>query len=237
MDEHTAAGAAGPGPPPDPPRAGPIAGQLVTETFDYDGGRKVTVYVPPGPPEAVVFAGDGQLISQWGGYLEAADVPSTMIVGVHGLADDTLRLHEYSPGFDPQRFAAHERFFVDDVGNWARSRFGAALPAERTAVCGVSAGGELALALGLRHPDVYGAVFSASPGGGYKPAGVMPGPLPRVYLVAGTLEPFFLKNAARWAAALRDAGADVVMSERVGPHGEVLWRGEFPLMVAWAFGQ
>ncbi len=48
-----------------------------------------------------------------------------------------------------------------------RSRFGVALPAERTAVFGASAGGELALAIGLRHPDVYGAVFSASPGGGY----------------------------------------------------------------------
>ena len=60
-----------------------IAGQLVTETFGYDGGRQVTVYVPPGPPEAVVFAGDGQLTSQWGGELEAADVPPTMIVGVH----------------------------------------------------------------------------------------------------------------------------------------------------------
>ena len=44
-----------------------IAGELVTETFEYDGGRQVTVYVPPDPPEAVVFAGDGQLISQWGG--------------------------------------------------------------------------------------------------------------------------------------------------------------------------
>ena len=43
-----------------------IAGELVTETFGYDGGRQVTVYVPPGPPEAVVFAGDGQLISRWG---------------------------------------------------------------------------------------------------------------------------------------------------------------------------
>ena len=43
------------------------------------------MYVPPDPPEAVVFAGDGQLISQWGGFLEAADVPSTMIVGVHRL--------------------------------------------------------------------------------------------------------------------------------------------------------
>ena len=159
-------GAGGPEALPEPSRADPIAGELVTETFEYDGGRQVTVYVPPDPPEAVVFAGDGQLISQWGGFLEAADVPSTMIVGVHRLADETLRLHEYSPGFDPERFAAHERFFVEDVRRWARSRFGVALPAERTAVFGVSAGGELALAIGLRHPDIYGAVFCASPGGG-----------------------------------------------------------------------
>ncbi len=41
-----------------------IAGELVTERFEYDGGRPVTVYIPPDPPWAVVFAGDGQLISQ-----------------------------------------------------------------------------------------------------------------------------------------------------------------------------
>ena len=61
--------------------------------------------------------------------------------------------------------------------------------------------------------------------------------MPRTYLVAGTLEPFFLANATRWAAALRDAGADVVMSERVASHGDALWRAEFPLMVTWAFGR
>jgi len=44
-----------------------IRGELVSETFGYDGGREVRVYVPPVPPEAVVYAGDGQLISQWGG--------------------------------------------------------------------------------------------------------------------------------------------------------------------------
>jgi enterochelin esterase-like enzyme len=215
---------------------GAISGALITETFEYDGGRQVTVYLPPDPPEAVVFAGDGQLISQWGGVLEAASVPSTMIVGVHRLADETLRLHEYSPRFAPERFAAHERFFVEDVRRWAGQRFGVALPTERTAVFGVSVGGELALAMGLRHPDVYGAVFCASPGAGYRPPAVMPRSLPRAYLVAGTLEPFFLKNATRWAAALRNAGADVVMSERVGSHGDAFWRQEFPLMVAWAFG-
>ena len=213
-----------------------IAGELVTETFGYDGGRPVTAYVPPGPPEAVVFAGDGQLIAPWGGVLESAGVPPVLIVGAHRPADETLRLHEYSPSFDPQRFAAHEDFFVRDVREWTRSRFGVDLPKERTVVFGVSAGGELALALGLRHPHVYGAVLCASPGGGYKPPGIMPSPLPRTYLVAGTQEPFFLENARRWADALRDADADVVMNERTGSHGGAFWRDEFPLMVAWAFG-
>ena len=214
-----------------------IEGELVTETFEYDGGRQVTVYVPPDPPEAVVFAGDGQLISSWGGFLETADVPSTMIVGVHGLADETLRLHEYSPGFAPEQFAAHEKLFVEDVRRWAWSRFAVELPAERTAVFGVSASGELALAIGLRHPDIYGAVFCASPGAGYRPPDVMPSRIARTYLVAGTLEPFFHDKASRWADALRDAGADVVMTERVGSHGDAFWREEFPLMVAWAFGR
>jgi hypothetical protein len=48
-----------------------IVGEFVTETFNYDGGRQVTVYVPPDPPEAVVFAGDGQVLSQWGAVLAA----------------------------------------------------------------------------------------------------------------------------------------------------------------------
>ena len=213
------------------------AGKFVTETLAYDGCRQVTVYVPPNPPEAIVFAGDGQRISQWGRDLESADVPSTMIVGVHGLTDEMARLYEYSPIFDADKFAAHERFFVEKVKGWVQSRFGVGLPPERTAVCGFSAGGELALALGLRHPDVYGAIFSGSPGAGYKPTGELPSSIPRTYLVAGTLEPFFHDNATRWAVALRDAGADVLMIERIASHGDELWQPEFPLMVAWAFGK
>jgi pimeloyl-ACP methyl ester carboxylesterase len=184
-----------------------------------------------------VFAGDGQLISQWGGHLEVANVPPTMIVGAHRTddPDEIARIREYSPSFDEERFAAHERFFVEEVRGWVRSRFGVALPAERTAVCGVSASGELALSMGLRHPDVYGVVFCASPGGGLRPPPVLPSPLPRTYLVAGTLEPWFLENATRWADALVDAGADVVKTERVGDHGDPFWQAEFPRMVAWAF--
>jgi enterochelin esterase-like enzyme len=217
-------------------------GQLVTERFDYDGGRLVTAYVPPTAPEAIVFAGDGQLITSWGGALERADLPPTMVVGAHRLEDEILRIREYSPGestadfaFDPELFAAHEEFFVKDLRGWARSRFDVNLPVDRTAVFGVSASGELALAMGLRHPDIYGTVFCASPGAGYRPPAAMPDLLPRAYLVAGTHEPFFLENATRWADALSDAGAEVVMTQRTGSHGDAFWREEFPLMAAWAF--
>ena len=213
-----------------------VSGEFVTETFVYDGGRQVTVYVPPDPPEAIVFAGDGKVLTSWAADLEGTDVPATMVVGVHRLADETLRLHEYSPGFDPERFAAHETFLVRDVRRWVETRFGAALPAERTAVLGVSASAELALAMGLRHPQVFGAVLCASPGAGYQPPAEMPAHLPRAYLVAGTQEPFFLENATRWASALANQGVNVLMKERAGSHGDAFWRREFPLMVMWAFG-
>ena len=147
---------------PELPQVESSAGEFVTERFDYDDERPGTVYIPPDPPEAIVFAGDGEMIARWGTLLEAADVSPTMIVGVHRVADETLRLQEYSPKFDPERFAAHERFFVEDVRVWVRSRFDITLSAERTAVFGVSAGRELAL-LGFDHPDSYGAIFSASP--------------------------------------------------------------------------
>lgn len=220
----------------DRPSVGGVSGEFITETLDYDGGRQVTVYVPPNPPEAIVFAGDGQVLTSWAADMEGTDVPTAMMVGVHRMADETLRLHEYSPGFDPERFAAHETFLVRDVRRWVETRFGAALPAERTAVFGVSASGELALAMGLRHPQVFGAVFCASPGAGYQPPVAMPAHLPRAYIVAGTQEPFFLENATRWASALANQGVDVVMKERAGSHGDAFWRREFPLMVAWAFG-
>jgi enterochelin esterase-like enzyme len=212
-----------------------MAGKFVTERFDYDRGRQVTVYLPTNRPQAVVFGGDGQLISGWGHYLEAANLPPTMIVGTHRTddKDEMARLREYSAGFDPELFAAHERFFVHDVREWVRLKFDLLLPARRTVVAGVSASAEFALAMGLRHPELYGTSFAASPGAGYRPPSPLPSVLPRVYLTAGTLEPFFLDNATQWTEALRAGGADVVMSEQVGDHGDPFWQAEFVKMVGW----
>ena len=182
--------------------------------IEYDGGRQVTAYVPPAPPDAVVFAGDGQLISQWG------QPPRVDRRTVHddrrrtpGLPTRRCGSMSTRQSFDPERFAAHETFFVEDVRRWARTRLGVARP--RRAHCGIRClGGWRA---GARHrPPAsrcrWPRSSARSPGGGYRPPAVMPNSIPRSYLVAGTLEPFFLKNATRWATALKNAGGDVVMT-------------------------
>lgn len=46
-----------------------------------------------------------------------------------------------------------------------------------------------------------------------------------------------MENATRWDVALRDAGADMILTRRVGSHGDPFWRNEFARMVGWAFGR
>lgn len=213
-----------------------VAGELVTESLPYDGGREVTAYVPPQPADAVVFAADGGWhTTRLAESLERAGVASTMVVGVHGMDDDEGRFREYVSSVDPERFAAHEAFVLDQVVEWVEARLGVELRSDRTAVWGASLGGELALAMGMSHPDVFGAVFCASPGGGYRPPDSLPRRLPAIYLVAGDKEEFFVENAKRWADALRGTDARCTMTVREGDHGDAFWYTELPLMVRWAF--
>ncbi len=216
-----------------------LSGALVTETLPFDGGRDVTVYIPTDRPTAVMHAADGGWhTGRLAGALEAAGSKSTAIVGVHGLDDDDARLQEYVESFGGHRFHAFEEFFVHEVRAWVRSELGVAPVPGRTAIWGASLGGELAMALGLRHPDVYGTILCASPGGGFGPPDAdLTGPIPRTYLVGGREEPWFLDNARRWADALGAADADVVIEERTGEHGGSFWYDELPLMVAWAFAR
>ena len=211
------------------------SGLTIIDELDFDGGRTVTMHLPAGEPTSIVFAADGAEVVTWAADLGGTRAANTVVVGIGGLADARQRLPEYSPVFDADRFAAHEWFFTADVVRWAAERIGRTFPVDRCAVFGVSAGGELALALGLGHPDLYGAILCGSPGAGYRPPLKMPGTLPKTYLVAGHREEFFLANAARWADALVSAGGEVRFARRDGEHGTALWRREFPAMIEWAF--
>lgn len=79
--------------------ADPSAGELVTETFAYDGARQVTVYVPPDPPEAVVFAQDAG--HSRGGVLDARQ-ERPVVDEVHGGVTTST---SFPPGGLPARGA------------------------------------------------------------------------------------------------------------------------------------
>lgn len=137
----------------------------------------------------------------------AGTTPAAVLVGVHsatGTPADDPRGREYLPGLDSRRFEAHERFFVDEVADWARREVGVSADRELRAVGGYSNGAVLASALGGRHPDRFGAVVAFSMGVHPPlPSGSRP---PRHYLLAGTLEPGFLRATREWGARLRDSG-------------------------------
>ncbi|KAK2617042.1 hypothetical protein QQS21_000136 [Conoideocrella luteorostrata] len=105
-----------------------------------------------------------------------------------------------------RQFAAHEKFLIEDALQWTFSRFNIAPAVERIATFGASAHGEFTLAMGLRHTDIFCAIFCASSGAGEQPRATMPSSLPSVFLDAGARKPFFLENETHWAVALSSAG-------------------------------
>ena len=248
----------GPEAPPAPERAESLQGQIssyVVDSMALGETRDLTVYLPPGHDPTrqypVVYAADGDSVSHFATILDPqvvdGSVPAVIVVGVHSAkyqgttvfydrARD-LRAQEYLMGENPERFQAHERFFVYEVSDWAEQTLGASSNREERAVFGFSNGGGFAVSMGVRHPEHYGAVLAFSLAMGSEGWGTpewRADTAPRHYLVAGTLE-YFQKTTARWAAKLTQIGVEHVHRERVCGHDFVLWEEEFPGAVAWAF--
>jgi enterochelin esterase-like enzyme len=95
------------------------------------------------------------------------------------------------------------------------------------AVAGVSMGGAQARSIGLRHPDMFGAIglFSAAKA---TTDDASQGDLSRlklVFITAGTDEPMFLQDGRALAALLKDKGVRVVTTEASGlGHVWPVWR-------------
>ncbi len=236
--------------PPSPPTNDPVLGRLVEHTVDsaFIGSRRVLAYVPPGhtPDEElpVVYATDGQGLAAYARRVDAAIAAGTLarvvLVGAHAAAFDpvqgNLRALEYLYGFDPRRFDAHQRFFVDELSGWAETELGVSARRERRAIFGCSDGAGHALFTSLLHPERFAHVvaFSAGvPPNGNE--GWPPGRAPLVQLCAGTLEPAFLLATWSWHKHLERAGLVHRFVERVAGHEPLPWVEELPAALARAF--
>lgn len=249
----------GPEAPPSPQRAKTLLGRVKKHVIDsvaLGERRDLTVYLPPNhdPTQRlpVVYAADGDMVRGFATILDpliaAGGVPSVIVVGVHSgpHLNDTAesrafsqarRDAEYMPGVNPERFEAHEQFFVYEVASWAEQNLGAATNREQRAVFGVSNGAVFAIAMGIHHSDHYASVLAFSLAGGKDLSTPQwtDDTSPRHYLVAGTLEEYCRQETAGWAARLTQLGVEHVYRERVCGHDFIIWEEEFPGAVAWAF--
>jgi len=188
----------------------------------------------------VIFCADGQAVPGFAPELLAAiragEVPPVVLIGVH--SHPVWRAREYLDHLDTERFADHEQFFVAEVSAWGRDRLKLNLERAKCAVFGFSNGGALALSLGAKYRDRFGAVIAFSIAGG--PHRVPANeyncrPIPKYYLSAGTREKPFLKTVRTLGKILGQHGVEYCQTERCAGHDFAFWNAEFRLAIGWAF--
>jgi enterochelin esterase-like enzyme len=230
----------------------PVKGKIehhFIESFNYGGfPRTLTIYLPPNHdpsvPTRVIYCTDGLSVDWLALALEPlilnGSIPPVMLIGVDAARgrneQGDLRGQEYLPDENPDLFGVHERFFVHEVSAWAEQTYGASTRREDKAVFGFSNGGVFVSAMGVRYPDRYGHVIAFSMG--YLP-GVprwTPEYTPTFYLMAGTLEPGFLRITSYWSQVLSQYGVPHRFFVRVSSHDAVMWQEEFTRAVVNAFG-
>lgn len=236
----------GPLAPPAPPRAATLQGTVRSERLSSAAlaeERELTVYLPPSHDPTrrypTVYAADGECATGLASLVEPlmldGALPSLLIVGAHS-GDGELRAAEYIPSNDLVRFAAHERFFVDEVAAWAERELGATTERGLRAVFGFSNGGVFAGEMALRHPKRFGVAIPFSAGIPPDTKRHRPRASARAYLAAGLFEAGFYRTTRAFAVALERAGAQVVFSARAAGHDYAMWEEEFAAAARWAFG-
>lgn len=232
--------------PPAPAVAQSLVGELRTVELDSAAlgeRRRLHLYLPPGHdrrnPVGVLYATDGRASAELiEPLILAGRIPPIVSVGVPFGEDPGAdrRAQEYLPGFHPERFEAHRRFFVEEVSAWAEAELGVAGGRRSRSVFGVSNGAAFVAAMGVRHPEHFGTVIAFS----LAVTGPAPtwerGEAPRHYLCAGSLEEGFERGTRQWAQILRAAGAEVVHRSWVSGHDPVMWDGELPRALEWTYG-
>ncbi len=208
------------------------------------GERTVTVYLPPGvepgpagsaEPLPVVYATDGQFLAPYTRRLDAAieagTTPPCVVVASHAGRN---RTGEYFPQYDPPAFARHERFFVDELANWAEANLPVATDPAQRAVFGTSDGGAHALTIGLLHRARFGHLIAYS--SGLPPTGTERWDgAPSIQLCAGAYEGQFHTATYAWHALLSMSGVEHHWTERVCGHELLQWIEELPDALARAF--
>ena len=235
--------------------------------------RDVTVYLPPGydddaNPCPVLYMHDGQNLfdpatahipgQHWrlgetaDALIAAGTVPPLIMVGIANTG--TSRIHEYTPTRDARLGGGladdYGRFLVEELKPFIDRTYRTRTDAASTGLGGSSLGGLVTMHVGLRRPDVFGALAVMSPSVWWDRRVILssvraarPKPDLRVWVDMGTAEGRrALEDARLLKAALVGSGwvigRDLHYAEyEDGTHSEQAWADRAGAMLTWLFGE
>ena len=221
----------GPDAPPLPAEKATLDGRLIETSITsrhLSEDRAITVYLPPGAAESdlpALFMADGQAVWQYARVLEplidAGAMKPIAIVGVHSGEGDR-RTREYLSGVDPEAFAKHVAFFVDEVLPWASAEYGISSDRQDRALFGYSNGAAFVATVGVERPALFAHVLPFSTGMPIQSLRPNDADLPRFFFAAGDLEPFVTSTRAAHEVVLSWGAASSLEVYRSG-HDSLMW--------------
>jgi poly(3-hydroxybutyrate) depolymerase len=158
--------------PADMPTAGTITQVSIPNTLSGFTSRPAQLYLPPAalvkdaPPLPLVVLMMGQPGNPDASFAAAA--LNTLAARNHGLAPIVLTIDQLgNPSNDTlclnsAKFGNVETFIVEDALNWAHTHLHVLADAAHSTVAGYSAGGQCALYLGAKYPNIWGNVLDIS---------------------------------------------------------------------------
>jgi predicted alpha/beta superfamily hydrolase len=232
--------------------------------------RDVTVYLPPGYDDAnpcpVLYMHDGQNLfdpktahvpgQHWrlgetaDALIAAGTLPPLIIVGIANTGPS--RIHEYTPTRDARLGGGladdYGRFLVEELKPFIDRTYRTRTDAASTGLGGSSLGGLVTMHVGLRRPEVFGALAVMSPSVWWDRRVILssvraarPKPDLRVWVDIGTAEGRrALEDARLLKAALVGSGwvigRDLHYAEyEGGTHSELDWAKRAGAMLTWLF--
>lgn len=207
--------------------------------------RIVYVWRPPNAPRGplpVLYTADGVYgiyvaIAGLREPIRAGLIPPIVVVGLQ--ASETRRLREYVPWRGSNRyFDAHERWLIETVMPWAERVAGASSDPNKRVIGGYSNGADFALALAMRHPELFAGVLAHSPVNSSDFRAPAQGGPRRWVLTAGRYE---FENGEiidiidRLGEKLRAQPNHVRRCAGAWDHVGRAWRNVSPGSVAWLF--
>lgn len=244
----------GPRAPRMPTEAKSLQGKIINKTIHSDAldeDRPVLVYLPPNAPSSnipAVFLADGGSCETFARILEplilAGRVRPCAIVGMESGGyrgdrdqpyDETkdFRSREYVPGYDPDRFDRHMKFFTDEVLAFVSKEYGISTQRADLAVTGFSNGGAFSAGAAFRRPEFFGTSMPLSLG--VPPVDPRPlQPMPRMFFAAGDLESFVLRTGEVYKK-VKGWGLDASFDRYLAGHDFNMWKLAFSRLMPKVF--